>query len=68
MAKSIKEIKKENVFLKSKCDKSDVTLIELVEEVQLTCHFKLSFFSIIIYFKKGVSSTYSCLCSSSVSD
>ncbi|XVF23670.1 hypothetical protein REPUB_Repub13aG0059200 [Reevesia pubescens] len=33
MAKSIKELKKENVFLKSKCDKSDVTLIELVEEV-----------------------------------
>ncbi|EOY18587.1 Uncharacterized protein TCM_043098 isoform 2, partial [Theobroma cacao] len=32
MAKSIKELKKENVFLKSKCDKSDVTLIELVEE------------------------------------
>ncbi|KAJ4720833.1 Alpha-taxilin [Melia azedarach] len=32
MAKSIKELKKENVFLKSKCEKSDVTLIELVEE------------------------------------
>ncbi|KAL4282175.1 hypothetical protein GQ457_03G027540 [Hibiscus cannabinus] len=32
MAKSIKELKKENMFLKSKCDKSDVTLIELVEE------------------------------------
>ncbi|KAK3232385.1 hypothetical protein Dsin_004266 [Dipteronia sinensis] len=32
MTKSIKELKKENVFLKSKCDKSDVTLIELVEE------------------------------------
>ncbi|XP_022765347.1 beta-taxilin-like isoform X2 [Durio zibethinus] len=31
-AKSIKELKKENGFLKSKCDKSDVTLIELVEE------------------------------------
>ncbi|XVE99352.1 hypothetical protein REPUB_Repub03eG0190800 [Reevesia pubescens] len=27
-----KELKKENVFLKSKCDKSDLTLIELVEE------------------------------------
>ncbi|KAG9453384.1 hypothetical protein H6P81_006288 [Aristolochia fimbriata] len=32
MAKSIKEFKKENTFLKSKCEKSDVTLIELVEE------------------------------------
>ncbi|KAJ0045807.1 hypothetical protein Pint_06092 [Pistacia integerrima] len=32
MAKSIKELKKENIFLKSKCEKSDVTLIELVEE------------------------------------
>ncbi|PPD79112.1 hypothetical protein GOBAR_DD23965 [Gossypium barbadense] len=32
MAKSIKELRKENVFLKSKCDKSDFTLIELVEE------------------------------------
>ncbi|KAK7343839.1 hypothetical protein VNO77_12894 [Canavalia gladiata] len=32
MAKSIKELKKENQFLKSKSEKSDVTLIELVEE------------------------------------
>lgn len=32
MAKSIKELRKENVFLKNKCEKSDVTLIELVEE------------------------------------
>ncbi|XP_060186768.1 uncharacterized protein LOC132616179 isoform X1 [Lycium barbarum] len=32
MAKSIKELKKENAFLKGKCDKSDVTLIELAEE------------------------------------
>ncbi|XP_075671198.1 uncharacterized protein LOC142640811 isoform X1 [Castanea sativa] len=32
MAKSIKELKKENSFLKSKCEKSDVTLIELVDE------------------------------------
>ncbi|KAE8682059.1 beta-taxilin-like isoform X2 [Hibiscus syriacus] len=32
MTKSIKELKKENLFLKSKCDKSDATLIELVEE------------------------------------
>ncbi|XP_048231861.1 beta-taxilin isoform X2 [Ricinus communis] len=30
--KSIKKLKKENVFLKSKTEKSDVTLIELVEE------------------------------------
>lgn len=33
MAKSIKELKKENQFLKSKSEKSDVTLIELVDEV-----------------------------------
>ncbi|KAI3886786.1 hypothetical protein MKW92_045418 [Papaver armeniacum] len=32
MAKSIKELKKENIFLKSKCEKTDVTLIELVGE------------------------------------
>ncbi|RWR98225.1 putative inactive leucine-rich repeat receptor kinase XIAO [Cinnamomum micranthum f. kanehirae] len=32
MAKSIKDLKKENNFLKSKCEKSDVSLIELVEE------------------------------------
>ncbi|KAL8538605.1 hypothetical protein ACS0TY_000574 [Phlomoides rotata] len=32
MAKSIKELKKENIFLKSKSEKSDVTLIELAEE------------------------------------
>ncbi|MBA0572155.1 hypothetical protein Golob_002515 [Gossypium lobatum] len=32
MAKSIKELEKENAFMKSKCEKSDVTLIELVEE------------------------------------
>ncbi|XP_057476362.1 uncharacterized protein LOC130764245 isoform X3 [Actinidia eriantha] len=32
MGKSIKELRKENTFLKRKCDKSDITLIELVEE------------------------------------
>ncbi|KAM6582679.1 hypothetical protein CsatB_009681 [Cannabis sativa] len=32
MAKSIKELKKENSFLKSKTEKSDITLIELVDE------------------------------------
>ncbi|ESW15674.1 hypothetical protein PHAVU_007G092600 [Phaseolus vulgaris] len=32
MAKSIKELKKENQFLKSKSEKSDVILIELVDE------------------------------------
>ncbi|EXB80109.1 hypothetical protein L484_013436 [Morus notabilis] len=32
MAKSIKELKKENSFLKSKSEKSDITLIELVDE------------------------------------
>lgn len=35
MGKSMKELKKENIFLKSKCEKTDVTLIELVEEVYL---------------------------------
>lgn len=34
MAKSIKELKKENAFLKNKCEKSDISLIELVEEVR----------------------------------
>lgn len=33
MTKSIKELKKENQFLKSKTEKSDITLIELVDEV-----------------------------------
>lgn len=33
MTKSIKDLKKENTFLRSKCEKSDVSLIELVEEV-----------------------------------
>ncbi|XP_062092841.1 uncharacterized protein LOC133798526 isoform X4 [Humulus lupulus] len=32
MAKSIKELKKENSMLKSKTEKSDITLIELVDE------------------------------------
>ncbi|XP_048134882.1 beta-taxilin [Rhodamnia argentea] len=32
MAKSIKDLKKENAFLKNKCEKSDITLIELVDE------------------------------------
>ncbi|MED6184854.1 hypothetical protein PIB30_051475 [Stylosanthes scabra] len=32
MAKSIKELKKENQFLKSKSEKSDIMLIELVDE------------------------------------
>ncbi|KAI9124676.1 hypothetical protein K1719_004598 [Acacia pycnantha] len=32
MTKSIKELKKENQFLKSKTEKSDITLIELVNE------------------------------------
>lgn len=47
MAKSIKELKKENVFLKSKCEKSDVTLIELVEEVSWLSFF---FFPLNIFF------------------
>lgn len=37
MAKSIKELKKENQFLRSKSEKSDVTLIELVDEVHIAC-------------------------------
>lgn len=35
MAKSIKDLKKENTFLKSKTEKSDFTLIQLVEEVRI---------------------------------
>ncbi|XP_058098685.1 uncharacterized protein LOC131243378 isoform X1 [Magnolia sinica] len=34
MAKSIKDLTKENIFLKSKCEKTDVSLIELVEELE----------------------------------
>ncbi|KAG1365675.1 putative alpha-taxilin [Cocos nucifera] len=33
MARSVKELKKENEFLKSRCEKSDITLVKLVEEV-----------------------------------
>lgn len=33
MAKLIKELKKENDFLKSKSEKSDIALVKLVEEV-----------------------------------
>ncbi|KAI9173737.1 hypothetical protein LWI28_005672 [Acer negundo] len=33
MAKSIKELKKQNVLLKRKCVKSDITVMELDEEV-----------------------------------
>ncbi|XP_057516810.1 uncharacterized protein LOC130798010 isoform X1 [Amaranthus tricolor] len=32
MSKLTKELKKENTFLKSKCEKSDYTLVELIEE------------------------------------
>uniref|UniRef100_A0A7N0TKS1 Uncharacterized protein n=1 Tax=Kalanchoe fedtschenkoi TaxID=63787 RepID=A0A7N0TKS1_KALFE len=32
MGKSIKDLRKENTFLKGKCEKTDVTLIQLVEE------------------------------------
>lgn len=34
MSKAIKELRKENAFLKSKTERSDITLIELVEEVK----------------------------------
>lgn len=43
MAKSIKELKKENVFLKSKSEKSDGRHIELVEEVSLDCIFGFAY-------------------------
>lgn len=33
MTKSITDLKKENTFLKSKTEKSDYTLVKLVEEV-----------------------------------
>lgn len=49
MAKSIKELKKENIFLKSKCEKSDVTLIELVEEVRFTCISLFFFFFVYLF-------------------
>lgn len=42
MTKSIKELKEENSFLKGKCERSDVTLIELVEEVRPACIFSVS--------------------------
>ncbi|XP_073023257.1 uncharacterized protein [Primulina eburnea] len=32
MAKSIKELRKENSFLTNKCEKSDITLTELADE------------------------------------
>ncbi|KAI4382740.1 hypothetical protein MLD38_008662 [Melastoma candidum] len=32
MAKSMKDLKKENAFLKSKCERTDLTIIELVED------------------------------------
>ncbi|KAG1371584.1 alpha-taxilin [Cocos nucifera] len=35
MAKLIKELKKENDFLKGKCEKSDIALVKLVEEREL---------------------------------
>lgn len=50
MAKSIKELKKENAFLKSKCEKSDFTLIELVEEVSWCACSRFHFLLIISLF------------------
>lgn len=50
MAKSIKELKKENAFLKSKCEKSDFTLIELVEEVSWCACLRFHFLLIISLF------------------
>ena len=44
MAKSIKELKKENAFFKSKTEKSDITLIELVDEVVHFYEFSLELF------------------------
>lgn len=43
MAKSIKELKKENLFLKNKSEKSDVTLIVLVEEVSFAQTYNIFF-------------------------
>lgn len=50
MAKSIKELKKENEFLKSKCEKSDFTLIELVEEVWLSSYLILPLLKLFSFF------------------
>ncbi|KAI4384417.1 hypothetical protein MLD38_002579 [Melastoma candidum] len=36
MAKSMKDLKKENAFLKSKCERTDLTIIELVEDRERT--------------------------------
>ncbi|XP_057798938.1 uncharacterized protein LOC131014838 isoform X2 [Salvia miltiorrhiza] len=35
MAKLIKDLKKENTFMKSKCDKSDITIIQLANEHEI---------------------------------
>lgn len=33
MVKMIKDLKKDNEFLKSKCEKSDIAIVKLIEEV-----------------------------------
>lgn len=38
MVKLIKELKKENEFLKGKCENSDVALVKLIEEVMRTLY------------------------------
>jgi hypothetical protein len=37
MVKVIKTLKKENGFLKGKCENSDVALVKLIEEVNVHC-------------------------------
>lgn len=54
MGKSLKELKKENTFLKSKCNKSDVTLIELVEEVIFVLLTGFIFFICLLVAEKKI--------------
>ena len=58
MSKTIKKLEKENLALQKKCENSDVTLIELVDEVLImTMHLKVTdckfyntcIFSILFY-------------------
>lgn len=44
MTKSIKELKKENSFLKGKTEKSDFTLVQLVEEVSVDFYLVTNLF------------------------
>lgn len=51
MAKSIKELRKENTFLKGKTEKSDYTLVQLVEEVSADFTLLWFYFTFYIFWK-----------------